>query len=426
VVYQLNDTVLVLALVMLPALSGALGGGGATASWEAIALSAVITLVKVATFVAIMLIAGRRVVPWIMHYAAHTGSRELFRLSVYAVALGIAYGAAALFGVSLALGAFFAGMVLAESPLSQRATEEALPLRDAFAVLFFVSVGMLFDPGVLVRSPWTVLATVAIITIGKTIAAFVIVRAFGRPNATALTISASLAQIGEFSFILAGLGVGMGVLPTEGRDLILAGAIISILLNPFLFVGFERLRSRLAPAPVPALAAPETPDVAKPLAATGLTGHDIVVGYGRVGSLVGSGLRAAGHPVLVFEEGVDGIAAARRDGAEVVVGNAADPRVLATANLPSARRLFVTVSEAFEAGQVVEQARAANPDLEIVARAHSNAAVTHLEDLGCSLAVMGEHEIAMRMLEHAAGADKVPPPGERTEAFHREGDSSKS
>jgi monovalent cation:H+ antiporter-2, CPA2 family len=421
-----EDLVMVLALVMLPALSGALGGGGATASWEAIALSAVITLVKVATFVAIMLIAGRRVVPWIMHYAAHTGSRELFRLSVYAVALGIAYGAAALFGVSLALGAFFAGMVLAESPLSQRATEEALPLRDAFAVLFFVSVGMLFDPGVLVRSPWTVLATVAIITIGKTIAAFVIVRAFGRPNATALTISASLAQIGEFSFILAGLGVGMGVLPTEGRDLILAGAIISILLNPFLFVGFERLRSRLAPAPVPAIAAPETPDVAKPLAATGLTGHDIVVGYGRVGSLVGSGLRAAGHPVLVFEEGVDGIAAARRDGAEVVVGNAADPRVLATANLPSARRLFVTVSEAFEAGQVVEQARAANPDLEIVARAHSNAAVTHLEDLGCSLAVMGEHEIAMRMLEHAAGADKVPPPGERTEAFHREGDSSKS
>jgi CPA2 family monovalent cation:H+ antiporter-2 len=295
-----EDLVMVLALVMLPALSGALGGSGGTASWDAIALSAAITLVKVAAFVAIMLIAGRRVVPWIMHYAAHTGSRELFRLSVYAVALGIAYGAAALFGVSFALGAFFAGMVLAESPLSQRATEEALPLRDAFAVLFFVSVGMLFDPGVLVRSPWTVLATVAIITVGKTIAAFVIVRAFGRPNSTALTISASLAQIGEFSFILAGLGVSMGVLPTEGRDLILAGAIISILLNPFLFVGFERLRSRSAPVPVPAIAAPETSRVvrpaaapvaaaaevadeeAAPLTATGLTGHDIVVGYGRV------------------------------------------------------------------------------------------------------------------------------------------------
>jgi CPA2 family monovalent cation:H+ antiporter-2 len=411
-----EDLVMVLALVMLPALSGALGGEGGMASWEAIALSAAFTLVKVATFVAIMLIAGRRVVPWIMHYAAHTGSRELFRLSVYAVALGIAYGAAALFGVSFALGAFFAGMVLAESPLSQRATEEALPLRDAFAVLFFVSVGMLFDPGVLIRSPWSVLATVAIITVGKTIAAFVIVRAFGRSNSTALTISASLAQIGEFSFILAGLGVSMGVLPTEGRDLILAGAIISILLNPFLFVIFERLRSRSVPtkpaiaAPVPAPApAPEIPDEeAVPLATSSLTGHDVVIGYGRVGSLVGSGLRAAGHPVLVFEERVDEIAAARRDGAEVVVGNAADPQVLAAANLPSARRLFVTVPETFEAGQVVEQARAANPGLEIVARAHSAAAVGHLEDLGCSLAVMGEHEIAMRMLEHA-GVDEVKP-----------------
>jgi CPA2 family monovalent cation:H+ antiporter-2 len=409
-----EDLVMVLALVMLPALSGALGGDGGTASWETIALSAAFTLVKVATFVAIMLVAGRRIVPWIMHYAAHTGSRELFRLSVYAVALGIAYGAAALFGVSLALGAFFAGMVLAESPLSQRATEEALPLRDAFAVLFFVSVGMLFDPGVLIRSPWSVLATVAIITVGKTIAAFVIVRAFGRPNSTALTISASLAQIGEFSFILAGLGVSMGVLPTEGRDLILAGAIISILLNPFLFVIFERLRSRSmptkpaiaapVPAPAPTLKVPD--EEAVPLATSSLTGHDIVIGYGRVGSLVGSGLRAAGHPVLVFEERVDEIAAAWRDGAEVVVGNAADPQVLVAANLPSARRLFVTVPEAFEAGQVVEQARSANPNLEIVARAHSTAAVGHLEDLGCSLAVMGEHEIAMRMLEHA-GVDEA-------------------
>ncbi|GEO39038.1 CPA2 family monovalent cation:H+ antiporter-2 [Skermanella aerolata] len=418
-----EDLVMVLALVMLPALSGALGGAGGTASWQTIAWSAGITLVKVATFVAIMLIAGRRIVPWIMHYAAHTGSRELFRLSVYAVALGIAYGAAALFGVSFALGAFFAGMVLAESPLSQRATEEALPLRDAFAVLFFVSVGMLFDPGVLIRSPWSVLGTVAIIIVGKTIAAFLIVKAFGRSNSTALTISASLAQIGEFSFILAGLGVSMGVLPTEGRDLILAGAIISILLNPFVFMAFEKLR----PAPKPALAgpgvytpaAPET-EPAKPLAAvvadeeavplkaSSLTGHDVIVGYGRVGSLVGSGLRAAGRPVLVFEERLDEVAAARRDGAEVFVGNAADPRVLATANLHEARRLFVTVPEAFEAGQVVEQARAANPGLEIIARAHTSAAVGHLEEMGCSLAVMGEHEIAMRMLEHV-GVDEAPP-----------------
>ena len=413
-----EDLVMVLALVMLPALSGALGGQGGTASWQTIAWSAGFTLVKVATFVAIMLIAGRRIVPWIMHYAAHTGSRELFRLSVYAVALGIAYGAAALFGVSFALGAFFAGMVLAESPLSQRATEEAMPLRDAFAVLFFVSVGMLFDPGVLVRSPWSVLATVAIIVIGKSLAAYAIVRAFGRANGTALTISASLAQIGEFSFILAGLGVGMGVLPAEGRDLILAGAIISIMLNPLIFAAVDRPRSRKAPdqmLPAPAggpVAVPSggtaVPDAIPDLTPTSLTGHDVLIGYGRVGSLVGSGLRAAGRPVLVFEERLDEVAAARRDGAEVFVGNAADPHVLATANLPSARRLFVTVPEVFEAGQVVEQARAANPDLEIIARAHSAAAVGHLEELGCSLAVMGEHEIAMRMLEHA-GVDETAP-----------------
>ncbi|UEM04618.1 Kef family K(+) transporter [Skermanella rosea] len=415
-----EDLAMVLVLVMLPALAGALSGAGETPDWYAIAVSAGLTLVKVATFVAIMLIAGRRVVPWIMHYAAHTGSRELFRLSVYAVALGIAYGAAALFGVSFALGAFFAGMVLAESPLSQRATEEALPLRDAFAVLFFVSVGMLFDPGVLVRSPWSVLATVAIIVIGKSIAAYSIVRLFGRSNGTALTISASLAQIGEFSFILAGLGVGMGVLPQEGRDLILAGAIISILLNPLIFAAVDRPRSRKAPDrtlltsagdnAVPAAdeaVGAAVPDAVADLTPTSLTGHDVLVGYGRVGSLVGSGLRAAGRPVLVFEERADEIEAARRDGAEVVVGNAADPEILATANLPGARRLIVTVPEAFEAGQVVEQARAANPDLEIVARAHTDAAVEHLTDLGASLAVMGEREIAMRILERIEHDDEA-------------------
>ncbi|EWY41166.1 sodium:proton antiporter [Skermanella stibiiresistens SB22] len=401
-----EDLAMVMVLVMLPAVVGLLADQEGVADWRAIALSAGFTLVKVATFVVIMLVAGRRIIPWIMHYAAHTGSRELFRLSVYAVALGIAYGAAALFGVSFALGAFFAGMVLAESPLSQRATEEALPLRDAFAVLFFVSVGMLFDPGVLVRSPWAVLATVAIIVVGKSIAAFGIVKVFGRSTGTAMTISASLAQIGEFSFILAGLGVGMGVMPEEGRDLILAGAIISIMLNPLIFAVVERRRKTPdkkmlnSPDEFP-LADPSDriESATPPLSPTTLSGHDILVGYGRVGSLVGSGLRAAGRPLLVFEERIDEIAAARRDGAEVVIGNAADPQILATANLEGARRLIVTVPEAFEAGQVVEQARRANPTLEIVARAHTDAAVEHLTSLGATLAVMGEREIALRMLE---------------------------
>jgi CPA2 family monovalent cation:H+ antiporter-2 len=416
-----EDLAMVVVLVLLPALGGALGGAGTggAPSWHTVAFALGLTLVKAAAFVAVMLVAGRRVVPWVMHYTAHTGSRELFRLSVYAVALGVAYGAAALFGVSFALGAFFAGMVLAESPLSQRATEEAMPLRDAFAVLFFVSVGMLFNPGVLLREPWAVLATVAIIVLGKSIAAFAIVRAFGRPTATALTISASLAQIGEFSFILAALGVAMGVLPQEGRDLILAAAIISILLNPMIFAVVERRRARTvralaaaapkaadvaAPEAMPAMAPPPAPaaEEAAPTTTT-LTGHDVVVGYGRVGSRVGAGLRAAGRPLLVFEESKEGIEAAQHDGAEVVIGNAADPKVLAAANLPAAKRLFVTIPEAFEAGQVVEQARAAVPELEILARAHSDAEIEHLMTLGATMTVMGEQEIADRMLEYPLG-----------------------
>jgi len=370
--------------------------GGAAMSWWDLAQTAAITLVKVSAFVAIMLVAGRRAIPWIMHYAAHTGSRELFRLAVYAVALGVAFGAAQLFDVSFALGAFFAGMVMGESKLSQRAAEEALPLRDAFAVLFFVSVGMLFNPSILVTAPWAVLATVGIIVVGKSLAAFAIVRAFGHPTGTALTISASLAQIGEFSFILVGLGVAMGTLPPEGRDLVLAGAILSIVINPFLFVAVERGRHRMA-TPHPAVA--PVPDAPPLPAVTALTDHDVIIGYGRVGSILGAGLIAAGRPVMVYEDTEDAARRARADGAEAVVGNAADPEILALANLPVARRLYVTIPEPFEAGQVIQQARAKNPGLSIIARAHSEDAVTHLGGLGASLTVMGEREIAHRMLE---------------------------
>jgi CPA2 family monovalent cation:H+ antiporter-2 len=410
-----EDLVVVIVLVLLPGVGGALSGR--VSSMDVLAADLLMTVAKVSAFVAVMLIAGRRGIPWVLHHAAHTGSRELFRLAVYAVALGVAYAAAALFGVSLALGAFFAGMVLAESQLSQRAAEEALPLRDAFAVLFFVSVGMLFDPAVLVEAPWAVLATVGIIVFGKPMAAFLIVRAFGHPTRTAMTIAASLAQIGEFSFILAALGVVLGVLPEEGRDLVLAGSILSILLNPLLFATAERLRARAATVPAPAQAAVPMQSIAasEPAAVsdgwpaaesesppmTALTDHDVLVGYGRVGALVGAGLRASGRPLLVFEEGPEAADAARRDGAEVVVGNAADPEVLRAANLPAARRLIVAVPEAFEAGQVVEQARAANPTLRISARAHSDEAVAHLAALGANLIVLGEREIAHRMLEDA-------------------------
>jgi CPA2 family monovalent cation:H+ antiporter-2 len=307
-------------------------------------------------------------------------------------------------------------MVLAESPLSQRATEEALPLRDAFAVLFFVSVGMLFNPHVLVERPWAVLATLAVIVGGNGLAAFAATRLLGQPTATAWTVAASLGQIAEFSFILAGIGVGLGILPPEGRDLILAGAILSILLNPFLFTAIERGQVRVMPSPAlePSTGASgrRPDDSAKtassaPLGVTTLRDHDVIIGYGRVGSLLGGRLAAAGQRLLVFDEVDSAIGAARRDGAEVVIGNAADPEVLAVANLPVARRLFVTIPQAFEAGQVVQQARAASAALEIVARAHTDAEVEHLTRLGADLTVMGEREIAHRMIERAL-QDKDP------------------
>lgn len=405
-----EDLAMVLTLVLLPALAGT--GEGASLGFGQLAVTVAVTVAKVAAFIAVMLIVGRRVVPWIMHYAAHTGSRELFRLAVYAVALGIAYGAALLFGVSFALGAFFAGMVMAESQLAHRATEEAMPLRDAFAVLFFVSVGMLLHPEILISDPWAVLATVLIIVIGKSVAALLIVRAFGHPWGTALTISASLAQIGEFSFILAGLGVALKILPEKGQDLLLAASIVSIILNPLIFKWVETGRARILRATTPPQPVTEAPPAAvkedqDERSVTELTGHDVIVGYGRVGSIVGAGLHAAGHQLFVFEEREECIAAAQAIGAEVVAGNASDPSTLAAANLPAARRLFVTIPEVFEAGIVVEAARAANPALEIIARAHSDAAVEHLSNMGANRIVMGEREIAARILEYAAA--EVPP-----------------
>ena len=402
-----EDLAMVLALVFLPALAEVLTGGDTAAvGGMPLAGTLALTLGKVVAFVAVMLIVGRRVIPWILHYVAHTGSRELFRLAVLAIALGVAFGAAMLFGVSFALGAFFAGMILSESELSQQATEETLPLRDAFAVLFFVSVGMLFDPHILVREPLPLLVTLTIIIVGKSLAALLIVRLFGYPLTMALTISASLAQIGEFSFILAGLGVALGLLPETGRDLILAGAILSIMLNPLVFALVERLPAlrEAARAATEAAAYP-----ASDLQPTRLTGHQVVVGFGRVGRLVCNSLREAGIPILVIEERSEVAETARADGIDVIVGNGAAVPVLAAANLPAAMRLFVAIPEAFPAGQIVEQARAANPGLDIVARAHSDAEVDHLTQHGANLTIMGEREIAQAMLAHALPGRSVRP-----------------
>ena len=395
-----EDLAMVLALVLLPALAPVFKGTTG-ASFTALALPLGITLAKVAAFVAVMLILGKRIIPWILHTMAHTGSRELFRLSVLVIALGAAYWSAELFGVSFALGAFFAGMILSESELSQRAAQETLPLRDAFAVLFFASVGMLFNPSIVVTAPIPLIVTILIIVIGKSLAAFAIVRIFGHPNSTALTISASLAQIGEFSFILASLGVSLALLPKEGSDLILAGAIFSILLNPILFAALDWYLAKPADAP----ASPETTS-REPIPVTGLTDHVVLVGHGRVGSVVTPGL--ANTPLLVIEDDADAAEKIKATGTEVIAGNACDPEVIAAANLAHARCLLVAVPDAFEGGQIVEQARRINPALRILARSHSEEESAHLLRHGATLAIMGEQEIAKAMLADIA-AQRIKP-----------------
>ncbi|MCS3446935.1 MULTISPECIES: YbaL family putative K(+) efflux transporter [Bradyrhizobium] len=405
-----EDLAMVLALVLFPAVASLQGGDGAALTSDPLAarfglgLTGVLllTLIKIAVFIALMLVVGRRLIPWVLHYIAHTGSRELFRLTVLAIALCIAFGATKLFGVSLALGAFFAGMMLRESPLSQRAAQETLPLRDAFAVLFFVSVGMLFDPFSLVREPWPFAATLFVIVVGKSLAALLIVVLFRHPMATALMISASLAQIGEFSFILAELGVALNLLPKAGRDLILAGAIVSIMLNPLVFAVVDWLTSRLEK---PQTSSP-TAAASEPFPVTELQDHTILVGYGRVGSIVGDALHQRSAPFLAVEASDDMVAKLKERGIEALMGNAARASVLRATNPAAARSLVIAIPEAFEAGQIVEQARAANADIQIIARAHSDAEVDHLKALGADIVIMGEREIARGMIEEL---DKARP-----------------
>jgi monovalent cation:H+ antiporter-2, CPA2 family len=421
-----EDLAMVLALVLIPAAASITGDGHGPVEPLSAGLNRLLgldlgvggiiamTLVKVALFVALMLVFGRKLIPWTMHRIAHTGSRELFRLGVLAIALGVAFGAAKLFGVSLALGAFFAGMVLAESELSHRAAQESLPLRDAFAVLFFVSVGMLFDPNILIDRPLPVLATVFIIVIGKSVAALLIVLLFRKPISTALTISASLGQIGEFSFILAALGVDLGLLPDEGRDLILAGAIISIILNPLLFFLCDRMRpllespKREEPAAEEAAVAEAAPAQAEDeddrdeVHPTALSRHAILVGYGRVGSIVGQNLKSSGTPFLVIEDSDKRIAELHAQGIEVLSGNAVTRETLDLANIAGARSLVIAIPNAFEACRIAEQGRAINPSILIVARAHSDAEVEELKEYGADTVIMGEREIALGMVDRLA------------------------
>lgn len=403
-----EDLAMVLALVLLPPVGAilhvAVDGASAPTSFAfgELIVALLVTLAKVSIFAVLMIVVGRRVIPWILHYIAHTGSRELFRLGVLAIGLGVAYGAAQLFGVSFALGAFFAGMVLAESELSHRAAEESLPLRDAFSVLFFVSVGMLVNPMTLIREPVPVVLTLLIIIVGKSIAAYAIVRLFGHPRDTAALIAASLAQIGEFSFILAALGVSLGFLPTEGRDLIITSAILSILLNPLAFLVAERMAPRRLASQ--SQAAPQATEPER----TSLSGHVILVGYGRVGGVVGGELKARAIPFVVIEDDGKRVEALQAQGVEAIVGNGVLPGNLAAANVAGAKVLIVAIPDGFEAGALVMHARELNPGMRIIARAHSDAEVEHLIKHGADKVIMGEREIALGMLDYVLAEARSP------------------
>lgn len=404
-----EDLAMVLVLVLLPPLAGWLGGdarglAGAGADDRGVWTTLGLTLGQVALFVALMLVVGKRLFPWILWQVARTGSRELFTLCVIAAAMGIAYGSAALFGVSFALGAFFAGMVLRESSLSHRAAEESLPLRDAFSVLFFVSVGMLFDPRMLIDEPLRILVVVAIIIIGKTLAAFAIVILFRYPLNTALTVSASLAQIGEFSFILAGLGVALKLLPVEGQNLILAGAVISIALNPLVFSAIEPLQKWIRSKSGLARAMERRDDPLAELPMTTdqklLTGHVLIVGYGRVGRRISDSLLQKDIPVVVAEQNREAVELLRRNGIPAVSGDAAEPAVLIQAHVARAAILVIATPDTARARKMMETARMLNPGIDIIVRTHSDEEAELLRREKADEVFMGEHELALGMTRH--------------------------
>ncbi|CAG2136961.1 Putative cation/proton antiporter YbaL [Cupriavidus yeoncheonensis] len=401
-----EDLATVLVLVLLPPLAGILGGSTgaeaaeATSLWTTIAL----TLLQVGAFIALMLVAGRRVLPWFLWLVARTGSRELFTLAVIASAIGIAYGAAQLFSVSFALGAFFAGMVMRESEFSHRAAQESLPLRDAFSVLFFVSVGMLFRPAILIEQPLHVLATVAIIILGKSAAAFGLVLAFRYPLNTALTVSASLAQIGEFSFILAGLGLSLGLLPAEGMSLVLAAALISIALNPVLFAVNEPFRRWILKRSALARRLEQRGDPYAELPMSTerkyLEGQVVLVGYGRVGRRIASALQARGIPYVVAEQNRELVESLRNRGIAAVSGNAAEPAVLIQAHIARAAMLVVAIADPIDVRQMAGIARTLNASIEIVLRTHNEDESVMLRKDAIGTVFYGEEELARGMTAH--------------------------
>jgi CPA2 family monovalent cation:H+ antiporter-2 len=405
-----EDLAMVVALVVLPAVAHSLGpeAGSAPVNWPLLARELGIALGKIVVFFVIIHYVGVRLFPWLFAQVAHTGSRELVTLFVIGVALGIAYGSAIIFDVSFALGAFFAGVVINESKLTSRIAAEAVPLENAFSVLFFVSVGMLFDPAVVLDRPLQVAAVILIVVAGKSFAALLIVLAFRYPLRTALTVSASLAQIGEFSFILAAMGVALGLLPQEGQSLILAGALLSITLNPLVFRTIdpvERVALSLQPLAgwLERLARTD-PDQAESPPLGDLSDHVVLVGYGRVGREIGRTLKQAHIPFVVIEQNAEFVERLRQHGVPAIRGDAAIERVLDHASLPAARMLVAAVPDAFQARRMLEHARKINPAIDSVVRTHSRAELKLLQEAGFGLVLMAEQELADRMSSYVTAA----------------------
>jgi monovalent cation:H+ antiporter-2, CPA2 family len=394
-----QDLAMVLVLVLLPPL--------AHMQTDGLLLALGLTLGKVAAFVVLMLVAGKRLLPRLLWFVARTGSRELFTLCVVAAAVGVAYVASALFEVSFALGAFFAGMMMRESELSHRAAEQSLPLRDAFAVLFFVSVGMLFDPRILVDDPGKLLVTAGIVIVGTPIIAMALVLAFRYPLNSALVIGASLSQIGEFSFILAGLGAALGVLPAEGQSLVVAAAILSIALNPLLFSalrpvhGWLTKRSRLARR----LETSDDPLAALPMSTAEryLSGQVVLVGYGRVGRRIAAALDRHEVPYVVAEQNRERVEELRKRSIPAVSGDGSQPSVLIQAHIAKASMLVIATPDTLSVRRMAEIARTLNPRIEIIVRTHNEEEAALLEKEQVATVFYGEHELATTMTRHVLG-----------------------
>ena len=399
-----EDVITVLVLVLMPALAGVLGGQGEIASTSTIWKTIGMTMLEITGFIAVMLVIGKRVLPWLLWYVAGTGSRELFTLTVIAVAIGVAFLASSLFHVSFALGAFFAGMIMRESEYSHRAAEDSLPFRDAFAVLFFVAVGMLFDPAVVLKQPSQVLAVVGIIILGKSLAAVAIVLGLRYPLNTALTVAASLAQIGEFSFILAGLGVSLDLLSQDAMSLVLAGALISIALNPLVFASIKPFAKWLV----------DNSDIARQLAhrmdpygelpmtteRKFLEGQVVLVGYGRVGRRIAMTLESSNIPFVVAEQNRELVEKLRKQGQPAVSGNAADPMVLVQAHMANAAMLIIATPDSMDIRKIVEIAKQLKPDIEVVIRTHHEDEYQRLQKEVGDTVFFGEEELAKGISAH--------------------------